>query len=70
LLGTTKGHNIVEISYSIGIGIGIILFFNHFSINKSESELTPIQIEMRSYEDEMNTAAIKEADVKRKTKDV
>ncbi len=70
LLGSTNGHNIIEISYSIGIGIGIILFFNHFSRNKSETELTPIQIELRSYEDEMNTASIKEADVQRKTKDI
>ena len=70
LLGTTHGHNILEISYSIGIGLGIILFFNHFSKNKFESELTPIQIEMRSYEDEMNIASIKEADKERKTIDI
>lgn len=70
LLGTEHGHNVIEISYSIGIGVGIILFFNHFSRKKLKSELTPIQIEMRSYEAEMNKAFIKDADRENKTKDI
>lgn len=61
VLGTKDGHNVIEIAYSIGIGIGIVLFFNHFSRKKLEKELTPIQIEMRNYEQEMNYAFIEDA---------
>ena len=69
LLGTKNGHNVIEIAYSIGIGLGIILFFNHFSRKKLQKDLTPIQIEMRTYEQDMNTAFIKDAEREGKTKD-
>lgn len=61
VLGTKDGHNVIEIAYSVGIGVGIVLFFNHFSRKKLEKELTPIQIEMRNYEQEMNYAFIEDA---------
>ena len=70
LLGTKNGHNVIEIAYSIGIGLGIILFFNHFSRKKLQKDLTPIQIEMRTYEQDMNTAFIKDAEREGKTKDI
>lgn len=70
LLGTKNGHNVIEIAYSIGIGLGIILFFNHFSRKKLQQDLTPIQIEMRTYEQDMNTAFIKDAERECKTKDI
>lgn len=70
LLGTKNGHNVIEIAYSIGIGLGIILFFNHFSRKKLQQDLTPIQIEMRTYEQDMNTAFIKDAEREGKTKDI
>ena len=69
-LGTKHGHNVIEIAYSIGIGLGIILFFNHFSRKKLHNYLTPIQIEMRSYEEDMNKAFIKDAEREGKTKDI
>ena len=70
LLGTKSGHNVLEISYSIGIGLGIILFFNHFSKKKLEKELTPIQIEMRTYENEINDAFLKDREREGKTHDI
>ena len=70
LLGTKNGHNVIEIAYSIGIGLGIILFFNHFSSTKLQKDLTPIQIEMRTYEQDMNTPFIKDAEREGKTKDI
>ena len=58
-----EGHKykILEISYSVGIGLGIIVFFNHFSRNKLHDDPTPIQIEMRSYEEEVCNAIIKDS---------
>lgn len=56
-----KGGTILEISYSVGLPIGIIIFFNHFSKIKVRDDPTPIQIEMRLYEDDLNNALIQDA---------
>ena len=53
--------SVLEISYSIGIPIGILAFYNHFKITKAKEDPTPIHIEMRSYEEEMNKAIIMDA---------
>lgn len=55
---TSDGFTILEISYSIGVGLGILIFFNHFSHKKMTSDPTPLEVEMRSYEDDINTALI------------
>ncbi len=54
----SDGFTVLEISYSIGVGAGILIFFNHFSRKKTTSDPTPLQVEMRSYEDDINTALI------------
>ena len=45
-----KGQGIIELSYCIGLPVGILVFFNHFSSKKVRKDPTPIQIEMRKYE--------------------
>jgi stage V sporulation protein AA len=62
VMGTkeTRG-SILEISYSIGIAIGILGFYNHFSARNERDDPTPLHIEMRNYEEEMNKAIIKNA---------
>lgn len=62
VMGTqqTKG-SILEITYSVGIAIGILGFYNHFSKKKECLDPTPLHIEMRSYEQQMNQAIIKSA---------
>lgn len=62
VMGTeqTKG-SILEIAYSIGLAIGILGFYNHFSTKKEDEDPTPIHIEMRTYEEDMNKAIIKTA---------
>lgn len=45
------GGKIVEIAYSIGIPLGTIIFFNHFSKVKIDDDPTPLQIQMRMYEE-------------------
>ncbi len=61
---------ILEFSYCIGLPIGIIVFFNHFSRKKLTVDPTPIHVEMRNYEDQVNNALIKDASREGKTIDV
>ena len=61
---------ILEISYAIGIPIGILVFYNHFKKRDIKNDPTPIQVEMRTYEEQMNKAMIKTAAREGKTIDV
>lgn len=54
--------SVLEISYSIGIPIGILVFYNHFKSDKVHDDPTPVHIEMRKYEEDMNKSIIKDAD--------
>ncbi len=59
VLGTpAKGINILEISYSAGLAMGIIVFFNHIGGRRITKDPTPIEVEMRLYEKDVNTALI------------
>lgn len=59
VMGTTKkGISILEIMYAIGLFVGIMTFYNHFSVKKSQIDPTPIQVEMRKYEQEVNQAVV------------
>lgn len=49
------GFSILEISYSIGLCFGIILFFNHIFGHKITKDPTPVEVEMRLYENDVNT---------------
>lgn len=48
----------LEISYSIGIGLGIITFYNHFGKKNLSNDPTPIELEMRQYETDIENALI------------
>ena len=50
-----------EVCYCIGLGLGIILFFNHVGRKKITPDPTPIQIEMRKYEKDVDTTFIENA---------
>lgn len=58
----SDGFGILEISYSVGLTLGIIVFFNHFSKKKITNDPTPLEIEMRIYEKDINEATIEGAD--------
>ena len=61
--GQPSGHfTILEITYSIGIGVGVLFFFNHFGHMKITSDPTPMQVQMRLYEDDVNTTIIEDID--------
>ena len=58
----TPGFSVLEISYSIGIGLGVVLYFNHFGRRKFTQDPTPLEVEMRVYEDDIDTTIIEQND--------
>ncbi len=64
------GVGIVEIGYSLGLVIGIMVFYNHFFRKVIQDDPTPIQVEMRKYEEELNSAMIQDSAREGKTIDV
>lgn len=54
----------LEISYSIGLAVGIIVFFNHFRKRKLTNDPTPIEVEMKKYNDDLIITKVAEADEK------
>lgn len=54
--------NILEITYSIGLALGIVLFYNHIGKRRITSDPTPIEVSMRNYERDVNMALIETAD--------
>lgn len=54
----TEGRKILEYCYSIGLGIGIMIFYNHFGAKKLSKDPTPIEVEMRKYEKDINQTLI------------
>lgn len=60
----------LEISYSIGLAVGIIVFFNHFSKKKLTSDPTPIEVEMKKYNQDLIKTKVAESDEKGHTIDV
>lgn len=64
------GYGILELAYSLGLAIGIIVFFNHIGGRRITKDPTPIEVEMRIYEEDVNKALIATADREGKTMDV
>lgn len=59
VMGTPKtGFSILELTYSIGLVIGILVFFNHFGRKRFSVDPTPIEVEMRLYENDIQTTII------------
>ena len=54
----SNGFTILEISYSIGLAAGVLFFFNHFGRKKFSADPTPMQVQMRQYEDNVNTTLL------------
>lgn len=67
---TSDGYTILEIAYSVGLAAGIIVFFNHIGGRRITKDPTPIEVEMRVYENDVNKALIETADREGKTIDV
>lgn len=54
----SDGFTILEVSYSVGVGLGILIFFHHFARKKGVSDPTPLEVEMRTYEEEIDMTTI------------
>lgn len=61
---SSDGFTILEISYSIGIGLGVLIFFNHFGHLKLSDDPTPMQVQMRTYEKDVNQTLIEQSERK------
>ena len=53
-----------------GFQSALLYFFNHFSRKKLTTDPTPIHVEMRNYESQVNKALIEDASREGKTIDV
>lgn len=53
-----QGTTILELTYSIGLALGITVFFNHFAKWKLGTDPTPLEVEMRLYEDNISKTLI------------
>lgn len=60
----------LEISYSIGLAIGMIVFFNHLSKKRLSKDPTPIEVEMKKYNKDVINTKIASADEKGHAEDV
>jgi len=63
IYGLVGGENngILELSYSIGLTLGIAVFYNHFVGKKLSDTPTPVEVQMRSYESDVDTAVVDRA---------
>ncbi len=65
-----SGFTVLEGSYSVGLALGILVFFNHFSKWKLNTDPTPLEVEMRTYEDNISKTLIQNAERKEQDIDV
>ena len=62
IMGTKKPNvTEIEVFYCLGLAVGILVFFNHVGKKKITSDPTPIQVEMRKYEKDVDTTFIENA---------
>ena len=57
---------VLHLPYSIGLAVGIIVFFNHFTGKKLTSDPTPIEVEMSTYESDVTDNIIDTLNAQRK----
>ena len=57
----SDGFTILEVTYSVGIGLGVLVFFNHFGKKKITPDPTPIQVQLRKYEQDVDMTFIENA---------
>lgn len=66
----TDGFTALEASYSLGLSLGIIIFYNHIGKRKLTPDPSPVSVEMRTYEDDVNRSLVELANREEKTIDV
>ena len=66
----SDGFSILELTYCLGLIIGILVFFNHFGKKKFTVDPTPMEVEMRLYENDIQTTLLETYSRKEKELDV
>lgn len=66
----SDGFTILEVSYSLGIMIGILVFFNHFGKKRFTVDPTPLEVQMRLYENDIQTTLVEDASRRKEELDV
>lgn len=66
----STGITILEVSYSVGITLGILIFFNHFGKRRFSVDPTPMEVQMRLYENDIQTTLVEDAARKEEELDV
>ena len=64
------GFTILEIAYSVGVTAGILIFFNHFGKKRFTVDPTPMEIQMRLYENDIQTTLIENSERRGEEMDV
>ena len=64
------GPGALEVCYCIGLAVGITVFFNHLGTKKITHDPTPLQVEMRKYENDLDMTFIENASRKEHNIDV
>ena len=54
----SDGFTVLEVTYSIGLTFGILIFFNHFGKKRFTVDPTPMEVQMRLYENDIQTALV------------
>ncbi|MBR5578036.1 MAG: stage V sporulation protein AA [Lachnospiraceae bacterium] len=64
IVGTNPEEKItaLEISYSLGLSLGIIIFYNHIGKRTLTKDPTPVAVEMRTYEADINKSLVELAE--------
>ena len=64
-----EGAGLLEAGYSLGLAAGILVFFNHFAAFKMNTDPTPLEVEMRLYEDNIIKTLIASGEGKEQKQD-
>lgn len=65
----SDGTTTLELGYCIGLFAGIMGFYNHIFKHRFSSDPTPLEVELKSYKEDINKAVINDADAKGEIKD-
>ncbi|ELK44437.1 stage V sporulation protein AA [Halobacillus sp. ACCC02827] len=71
LTGEEEEHPLwIQVPYSIGLGVGMILFFNHWFQKRFNEEPSPMEVEIFNYQEDLDHyVAIKENKVEKQDVD-
>ncbi len=53
-----KSPLLIQIPYSFGLGLGMVLFFNHFFKKRFNEEPSPLEVEMFNYQQDLDQYVI------------